>query len=168
MKKVYLIGIGGIGISALVQYYLSQGDKVIGSDLTDNETIRQLREKGISIFIGPHQKDHLPLDTDLVVYSAAVPKNNPERLKAEQLRQQGKNIVILSYAEALGQISQKYTTIAISGTHGKSTTVAMTNLVLTQAGLDPTVFVGTKLKELNGENFRRGKSRYLILEADEW
>lgn len=168
MKKIYLIGIGGIGISALARYYLSEGAKIIGSDLSSNETTEKLIKEGAQIFIGPHQSKHLPDDINLVVYSAAVPKDNPERQKALQLQTQNNQLEILSYPQALGKISQQYFTIAVSGTHGKSTTVAMTSLILMEAGLDPTIFIGTKLKEFPEGNFRKGKSRYLVLEADEW
>lgn len=167
MMRIYFIGIGGIGISALARYYLSEGDKVMGSNLVANETTEELIEGGVQIFIGPHQSEHLPNDIDLVVYSTAVPEDNPERQKAIRLRKGKKLLEVLSYPQALGKISQKYFTIAISGTHGKSTTVAMTSLMLIEAGLDPTVFVGTKLKEFPERNFRQGKSRYLVLEADE-
>ena len=168
MKKAYFIGIGGIGISSLARYYLSENFEVFGSDLAPSETTEELEQEGVHLFIGPQKPEHLPKDLSIVVYSAAVPVHNPERARAVELQKENPHLKILSYPQALGEISQRYFTIAISGTHGKSTTVAMTNLILSEAGLDPTVFAGTKLKELNGKNFHRGKSRYLILEADEW
>ena len=72
----------------------------------------------------------------------------------------------MSYPEALGELTKKYFTVAVSGTHGKSTTSAMISLILIKSGLDPTVIIGTKLKEFDDSNFREGKSKYLIIEAD--
>jgi len=161
--NIHFIGIGGIGVSALAQYYLSSGHKVSGSDLVSSETTELLKNKGIKITIGKHKTKNLSKNTDLVIYSPAVQKNNLE-LKAARKNK----IKCQSYPEALGDLTKKYFTIAISGTHGKSTTTAMTALVLIKVGLDPTVILGTKLKEFNNSNFRKGKSKYLIIEADEW
>ena len=168
MKKIYFIGIGGIGISSLAHYYLSQGIEVIGSDLSANETTEELKREGAKIFIGPQEANHLPVNLEMVIYSKAVPEDNAERKRALELQSQNNQIEVLSYPQALGKISRSYFTIAISGTHGKSTTVAMTSLVLTENKIDPTVFIGTKLKEFSNQNFRKGKSHYLLLEADEW
>jgi len=160
--KIHLIGIGGIGVSALAQYYLSKGHKVSGSDLVASEITEMLKEKGIKIFIGNFAKN-IEKDFDLVVYSPAVPKNSPELRKAKQLK-----IKIQSYPEALGDLTKEYYTIAVAGAHGKSTTTAMVGLVLTAAGLDPTVIVGTKVKEFGNSNFREGKSKLLVIEACEY
>jgi len=161
--NIHFIGIGGIGVSALAQYYLSNGHKIRGSDLVSSETTELLKKKGIKIIIGEHKTENLSKNTDLVIYSPAVSKNNPE-LKIAQKNK----IKCQSYPEALGELTKKYFTIAISGTHGKSTTTAMTALILIKAGLDPTVILGTKLKEFGNSNFRKGQSKYLIIEADEW
>jgi len=166
--KIHFIGIGGIGVSALAQYYLVKGHEVSGSDLALSEVTQFLNEKGIKITIGKHRTENLPKDVDLVVHSPAVQKDNPELLEARKIETERGNLQILSYPEALGELTKKYFTIAVSGTHGKSTTSSMIALVLMKAGLDPTVFVGTKLKELGGTNFRIGKSKYLVIEADEW
>lgn len=160
--KVYFIGIGGIGVSALVQYYLSKGHIVSGADLVSSEIVEFLKEKGVKIIIGPHSENNLSNDTDLVIYSPAVNNSNPEYKKAKEL-----DIKLQSYPEALGDLTKQYFTIAVSGTHGKSTTVSMLALVLTRSGLDPTVIVGTKLKEFENTNFRAGKSKILVIEADE-
>ena len=105
----------------------------------------------------------MPKDADLVIHSPAVKPDNPEIKQAKKLK-----IKIQTYPQALGDLTKEYFTIAISGTHGKSTTCAMIALILMKAGLDPTVIIGTKLKEFNGNNFRIGKSKYLVIEADEW
>jgi len=161
--NIHLIGIGGIGISALAQYYLSNGHKVKGSDLVSSEITEFLKNKGIKIVIGKHRIKNILKGTDLVIYSPAVQKNNLELKTAKKNK-----IKCQSYPEALGDLTKEYFTIAISGTHGKSTTTAMTSLILIKAGLDPTVILGTKLKEFGNSNFRKGKSKYLVIEADEW
>ena len=150
--KVHFIGIGGIGISALAQYYLAQGLQVSGSDLVSSEITKSLEKMGIKISIG---KNVFKKDADLTIYSPAV-----------NVRRRTSNI--LSYPEALGNLTKKHFTIAVCGTHGKSTTTAMLSLILIKAGFDPTVIVGTKVKEFGDSNFRLGKSRYLVIEACEY
>ena len=145
--KIHFIGIEGIGVSALVGYYLAKGHKVSGSDLV----------------LGPHKAKNVPKDADLVIHSPAVQPDNPEVKQAKKLK-----IKIQTYPQALGDLTKEYFTIAVSGTHGKSTTCAMISLILIKAGLDPTVIIGTKLKEFGNKNFRIGKSKYLVIEADEW
>ena len=169
-NKIYFIGIGGIGASALAKYYLKKGYQVSGSDLVPSEITKALEKIGAKIFIGHHKAKNLSKNTDLVIYSPAVPKNNQELKTAEKL-----GIKCLSYPEALGKLTEQYFTIAVSGTHGKSTTTSMIGLLLTKAGLDPTVIVGTKLKEWSFSNCRvgkpirqaQGKIQYLVIEADE-
>lgn len=160
--KVHFIGIGGIGVSALAQYYLAKGDKISGSDLVSSEITDFLKEKGVKVFIG-NRADNINKDLDLVIYSPAVKPDNPEFEKAKNL-----GLELKSYPEALGELTRKYFTIAIAGAHGKSTTTAMIGLVLIKAELDPTVIVGTKLKEFGGSNFRTGKSKFLVIEACEY
>ena len=200
--RIHFIGIGGIGVSALATYYLEKGHMVSGSDLAETEITKALVEKGAHIVIGPHRAENVPWDARMVVYSPAVQRTNPEREEAERIREraseearldfagrsrvdlssQAENqFAVLSYPEALGELTKEYYTIAISGTHGKSTTTSMIGLILEKAGLDPTVIVGTKVKEFGpstgsgqGSNCRVGKSEYLhkgkplmVIEADE-
>lgn len=160
--NIHFIGIGGIGVSALAQYYFEKKHKVSGSDLVNSEIIQELKKKGIKIFIGKHKKENLLTDTNLVIYSPAVQGDNPELKEAKK-----RKIKTFSYPEALGELTKQHFTIAITGTHGKSTTTAMTGLLLIKAGLDPTVIVGTKLKEFNNGNYRAGKSQCLVIEACE-
>lgn len=162
IKKVYFVGIGGIGVSALAKMMLLLGKKVVGSDLSFSEITNDLEKKGAKIFIG-HQKENLDRRTDLLIYSPAVPENNPERMVAKEL-----NIQEISYPEFLGELSKDYFTIAVSGTNGKTTTTAMLGLILEKAGLDPTVIVGSEVKSFPEGNFRLGKSRYLVVEGCEW
>ncbi len=161
--KVHFIGIGGIGVSALAKYYLKTGHQVTGSDLVFSEITETLEKLGVKIFIGKHKTKNVTKNVDLVVYTPAAKPDNPEILKAKVLR-----IKLLSYPEALGELTKSHFTIAVSGTHGKSTTTAMIGLLLAKAGLDPTVIVGTKLKEFGNSNCRVGESKYLVIEADEW
>ena len=151
MKKIHFIGIGGIGVSALARYYIEKGNDVSGSDLVSSEITKALKKSGAKIVIG---KNKIPENADLIIYSPAV-----------YVKHRASNI--LSYPEALGELTRQYFTIAVSGTHGKSTTCAMLSLILIKAGFDPTVIIGTKLKEFQDTNFRPGKSKYLIIEADE-
>lgn len=161
MQKVHFIGIGGIGVSALAQIYLHQGNQISGSDQKSSDLIEKLQQSGAKIQIG-HSETNIS-DQDLVIYSPAIPPDNPELLAARE-----KGIECLSYPQALGRFSEDYFTIAIAGTHGKSTTTAMTALSLTAAGLDPTVIIGTKVFEFNNQNYRVGKSKILVIEACEY
>ena len=142
----HFIGIGGIGVSALAKYYKSKGHKISGSDIA----------------LKGHAARNIPKETDLVVYSPAVKPDNPEIKEAKR-----RKIKLQSYPQALGELTKQYFTIAVAGTHGKSTTTAMIGLILTKAGLDPTVIVGTKVKEFGNSNCRTGKSAYLVIEACE-
>ena len=165
-QRVHFIGIGGIGISALARYFLSQGYFVSGSDIFSSDITNELKKDGINIYIG-HKHKNISKFNELVIYSAAISKDNIELKTALNFK-----IPVKSYAEALGELTKKYKTVAVSGTCGKSTTTAMLSLVFIKAGFNPTVIIGTKLKEFNlsnniGTNFRKGKSDYLIIEADE-
>lgn len=160
-QKVYLIGIGGIGMSALAQYYASQGREVAGSDRERSPTTEMLEKKGIKVLIG-QSAENVPQDAGLVVYSAAVLPENVERMRAEEL-----GIPQLSYPEALGQATEGKRLLAVVGTHGKTTTTAMIGKILVDAGYDPTVVVGSVVSEW-GSNFRQGSSDIFVIEACEY
>jgi UDP-N-acetylmuramate--alanine ligase len=162
IKKVHIIGIGGIGISAVAKLMIEKGKEVTGTDMVDSDLIKSLQEIGAKIEIGEHAADNLPKDTDLVVYTAAVPDDNLELVKARKL-----NIEILNYFQFLGQFSADKYTIAVTSTHGKTTTTALTGLIFDRAKFDPTVIVGSKITEWQG-NLRKGKSKYFIVEACEY
>jgi len=161
--KVHFIGIGGIGVSALARYYLAKGNIISGSDLISSEITRALEKLGAKIFIGPHKATSLTPNVKKVIYSVAVKPTNPELKKAQKL-----GIQIQSYPQALGELTKQYFTIAVCGAHGKGTTTAMISLILIKAGLDPTVIIGTKLREFGDSNCRVGESKYLVIEADEY
>ena len=149
-------------MSALARYYFSSGWKVSGSDLAESEITKDLEKEGIEIKIG-HDENNFRDDAERVVYSVAVGKDNPELKKAERL-----GVKTSTYAEALAELTREYFTIAVSGSHGKGTTTAMLALIMIEAGMDPTVIIGTRLKEFGGSNFKSGKSKYLLIEADEY
>ena len=164
---IHFIGIGGIGVSALAKYHITKGNAVSGSDVMNSEIVEGIKKLGAEVVIGPHKAENVPKATELVIHSPAVTKDNPEYLQAEE-----SDIRILSYPESLGELTKTHFTIAVSGTHGKSTTASMIGLLLVTAGLDPTVIVGTKLKEFDNSNCRVGKGEFrgkplLVIEADE-
>ncbi|KKP42831.1 MAG: UDP-N-acetylmuramate-L-alanine ligase [Parcubacteria group bacterium GW2011_GWA2_33_14] len=160
--KIHFIGIGGIGVSALAQYYLEKGDEISGSDLASSEITDFLQNKGVRIVIS-NKAENIQKDFNEVIYSPAVKSDNPEYQEAKRL-----GITLKSYPEALGELTNQYSTIAISGSHGKSTTTAMVALILIKAGLNPTVIIGTKLKEFGNNNFKMGQGEYLVIEACEY
>lgn len=160
--KYYFIGIGGIGMSGLAEYLAQKGHIVTGSDTTGTIITERLEKKGIKIFYG-HSGSNLTEDTDIVVYTSAVKQDNPELKKAKEL-----NIEFIKRAEMLGRIVNDKYLIAVSGSHGKTTTTAMIAKVLIEDGLDPTVFVGGSIDFLEGGASRTGKGKIAIVEADEY
>ena len=160
-RHVHFVGIGGIGVSALAEIAKSQGIKVTGSDMKSSEVTELLEKNGIHVSIG-HDAENV-VDADLVVYSTAVSAENPELVKAREMM-----IPVLTRAEALGAIMENYnTSIAVSGTHGKTTTTSMVSLILENAKYDPTVLVGGILNEFQS-NVVVGHSKYFVTEACEY
>ncbi len=159
--KVHFIGIGGIGVSAIARMMLAEGNKVSGSDQSASEIVTALSTLGVDIKFG-HAAGNIPADLDLVVYTIALADDNPELVEAKR-----RGIEALTYPEMLGRISADKYTIAVAGTHGKTTTTAMLAQIFIDAGLDPTVIVGSLLKDSHS-NFIAGKSKYLITEACEY
>lgn len=161
-RKVFFIGIGGIGISAIARMMHLEGKDVSGSDMSDGELTRELRELGIRIVIG-QGFELIPTDTDLIVYTVAIPHYDPKLFK--QVADSG--IPYKSYPQMLGIVTADKYTIAIAGTHGKTTTTAMIAKILMDAELDPSVIVGSLLKEYKS-NLIIGKSEYFLVEACEY
>jgi len=150
-------------MSALAQWYKRDGWQVTGSDGDQSIITDSLKKSGIKVSIATENSKMIDAKTDLIVYSNAVPADHPERVKASAF-----GVTELSYPQALGQLTKSKKTIAVSGTHGKSTTTAMAALILIEAGFDPTVIIGTRIPQLRNNNFRFGKSEWLVIEADEY
>lgn len=159
--RVYLIGIGGISMSGIAQMLLEDKCIVSGSDRTASPLTDKLCEMGIKVYIG-HNADNIH-DCDLVVYSAAIKEDNPERVRASEL-----GITQIDRAEMLGIIMKGYECpIAVSGTHGKTTTSGMLTHIFMENGKNPTVTVGGQLDIIHG-NVHVGGKRYFIAEACEY
>ncbi|OHA18494.1 MAG: hypothetical protein A2664_00935 [Candidatus Taylorbacteria bacterium RIFCSPHIGHO2_01_FULL_46_22b] len=161
-QNIHILGIGGIGISALARLCLEEEKEVSGQDTASSPVIVELKKAGVKIFIG-QSIARIPKGTDLIVYSEALEQRAPEFL--ERVRKL--SIPMLSYPQALGELSKQKKTVAIAGTHGKTTTTAMVAHALLDAELDPTVVVGSILKDQNS-NFIFGRGEHLVVEADEY
>ncbi len=162
LKKIFFCGIGGIGVSAIARILNEKGIIVKGSDISESDLTNTLENEGISVFY-KHDENNLDEDTELFIYTTAIKEDNPEFSKAKKHK-----IKTLTYAEALAKLSEEHKLIAITGTHGKTTTTAFTSLILEKNNEDPTIIVGTLLKELANKNYKSGKSNYLVIEACEY
>ncbi len=160
-EKIYCIGIGGIGLSALAQYLKALGHDVKGSDREASRVTELLESKDIPVAI-PQEAENVRGDTQLVIYSAAVPEDNPERVRAREL-----GIPQASYFEALGKATEGKRVIAVAGTHGKTTTTAMIAKILADAGRSPSAIVGSIVIDF-GSNFLDGTSDIIVVEACEY
>jgi UDP-N-acetylmuramate--alanine ligase len=159
---IHMVGIGGISMSGIAKILVNLGYKVSGSDSNLSNITDSLKEYGINVIEGHHPES--VLNSGLVVYSAAIKQDNPELVKAREL-----GIPTIERADFLGEITKHFSeTIAISGTHGKTTTTSMTSLCFVEAGKDPTIQVGAQLRQLNNNNYRVGNSEYFIVEACEY
>ncbi len=161
IKHIHFVGIGGIGMSGIAEILLSQGFIISGSDLSRSETTDRLSSLGMKISIG-HSTENLQ-EADVLVYSSAVNLENPEVAAAIQ-----RKIPVIKRSEMLAECMRMKYGIGIAGTHGKTTTTSMVGLVLTEAGIDPTIIVGGKLSSLGGTNARLGHSNFIVVEADEF
>ncbi len=160
--RVHFIGIGGISMSGLAEILLQENFQVSGSDAHESPLTKRLEEKGATIYIG-QRASNIEDSIDLVVYTAAIHPDNPEYACVVK-----KGIPLLTRAELLGQIMANYSMpIAVSGTHGKTTTTSMISHMLLEGGCDPTVTVGGILPAIGG-NIRVGKSGFFVTEACEY
>lgn len=160
---IYMLGIGGIGMSALARYYHSQGHTVAGYDRTPSPLTRQLEDEGMAIHY-EDRPDLLPAHIDFVVYTPAVPKDLKE---FEVLRQN--NIKIMKRAAALGKVTEGHFTIAVAGTHGKTTTTAMVAHILNECGRSTTAFIGGIANNFNSNLLlSKEKDFVIVVEADEF
>ena len=159
---VYFMGIGGISMSGLAEILLQEGFTVSGSDMKESEITEILKNLGARIFIG-QKAENISDDIDLVVYTAAIHADNPEFVEVKR-----RNIPMLTRAQLLGQIMLNYKYgVAVSGTHGKTTTTSMLSYVLLEAQTDPTISIGGMLDAIGG-NIRVGHSDYFVTEACEY
>ncbi|MCL4415189.1 MAG: Mur ligase domain-containing protein, partial [Actinobacteria bacterium] len=156
-KKFYLIGIGGAGMSAIAIVLNGMGYHVAGSDIKESRYTNLLKNEGLLVNIGHDGKN--VEGWDAVIFSTAIPKDNPELAAAGE-----KRIPIFSRGDILAWILNGKKGIAVTGTHGKTTTTSMISLILRGMELDPTIIVGGELNEL-GSNARFGNSDYIIAEA---
>ena len=159
IQRIHLVGIGGSGMGGIAEVLLNLGYEVQGSDLKRNPVTERLARLGVKIFIG-HAAENLS-DSDVVVVSSAVNRANPEVAAAL-----AKRIPVVPRAEMLGELMRFRYSIAVAGTHGKTTTTSLVASVLAEAGLDPTFVIGGRLKSADS-NARLGAGRYLVAEADE-
>ena len=160
--SVYFVGIGGISMSGLGEILADAGFTVSGSDRSRSALTERLEARGITVFYG-QRAENITDNIDCVVFTSAIGKDNPEYIAAHE-----RNIPCLTRAELLGQIMKNYSTpIAVSGTHGKTTTTAMLSKVLLHADMDPTLSIGGIFKDIGG-NIRIGKSEYFVTEACEY
>src|SRR6201994_4548648 len=159
IQCIHLVGIGGSGMGGIAEVLLNLGYQVQGSDIKSNAVTQRLARLGATIFVG-HSAEHLG-QADVVVVSSAVNRANPEVAAALV-----KRIPVVPRAEMLGELMRFRYSVAVAGTHGKTTTTSLVASVLAEAGLDPTFVIGGRLKSADS-NARLGAGRYLVAEADE-
>jgi UDP-N-acetylmuramate--alanine ligase len=156
---LHFVGIGGIGMSAIAEVLLQLGYEISGSDVSDSDVVDKLKNLGAKIYIG-HKEENFPND-GILVYSSAIPKDNPEYCKALRL-----NRPIMRRAEILADLMRLKKSIAIAGSHGKTTTSGMVATIFAEANLNPTYIIGGVISAL-GNHARAGTGDWLIAEADE-
>ncbi|MGM0482249.1 MAG: UDP-N-acetylmuramate--L-alanine ligase [Patescibacteria group bacterium] len=165
-ENIHFSGIGGIGMSALARMFLSKNINVSGSDQSKTKITESLSKEGATIFY-EESRGNINEYCDALIYTPALSGDHPELVEAAE-----RNIPVFSYPEALGFVSKEIFTIAVSGTHGKTTTTAMIAHILKEAGMDPTVIVGSLLKDWGegdgGSNFLAGSGKYFVVEACEY
>ncbi|PCI38005.1 MAG: UDP-N-acetylmuramate--L-alanine ligase [Elusimicrobia bacterium] len=159
VRHIHFVGIGGIGMSGIAQVLLNLGYRVSGSDLKGTELTRRLKKAGATVFEGHHARN--VRGAEVVVTSTAIGGKNPEVKEARRQR-----IPVIKRVEMLAELARLKRTIAVTGTHGKTTTTAMIGVAMQGAGLDPTVIVGGQVADL-GSNAKLGLGDYLVAEADE-
>lgn len=162
MKTYYFLGIGGIGMSAIARYFLLKGDNIFGYDLTRTELTQELEKEGMSI-VYEDNIDLLPKDIDMVIYTPAIPKDNTIFNYFIN-----SNTPILKRSEILAEITRDKKTIAISGTHGKTTVSTMVAHLLNNSSIGCSAFLGGISKDINSNFLFNSNSEYVVVEADEY
>jgi UDP-N-acetylmuramate--alanine ligase len=160
-KKIHFVGIGGIGMSGLAQLCADHGAGVSGCDREPSPVTELLEKKGVRLVIG-HAAEHVTSETELLVYSDAVHEDNVERMRATEL-----DVEQLSYFALLGKVSREMKTVAVAGTHGKTTTTGMLAKILVDGGAQPTAVIGSIVKDFNS-NYVRGEGELFVAEACEY
>jgi UDP-N-acetylmuramate--alanine ligase len=160
-KKIHMVGIGGIGMSGIARVLKRWGAEISGSDLCASPVTEELVRIGIPVSLG-QRKEHVPAGTELLVTSAAVGRDNPEQMEGRR-----RNLPIMKYAQILGLLMKETLGIAVSGTHGKTTTTAMVAHLLSRAGLGPTFLIGGIVPDLGGSS-GVGDGDYFVVEACEY
>ncbi|MBN1807447.1 MAG: UDP-N-acetylmuramate--L-alanine ligase [Planctomycetes bacterium] len=158
-RRIHFVGAGGIGMSALALLVSESGAEVSGCDLVDGKGVQLLRRNGIPVDIG-HSPSHVA-ESDIVVFSSAVPRSHPELAAVEE-----SGAMLLSREHMLSMVMRERRGVGVTGAHGKTTTTWLLARILAAAGFDPTVLVGGIIDEING-NFRRGKGEIFVTEVDE-
>jgi len=159
VKGIHFVGIGGIGMSGIAEVLVNLGYHISGSDVQNSETTARLQKLGAQVVIG-HTAENIG-NADVVVTSTAVKANNPEVIEAHR-----KNIPVIPRAEMLAELLKMKFSVAVSGSHGKTTTTSMISTILARGGLDPTMVIGGKLASI-GSNARLGDGEIIVAEADE-
>ncbi len=159
VRRIHFVGIGGIGMSGIAEVLLNLGYDVSGSDAQQNDTTLRLQNLGARVALG-HDAANIG-NADVVVTSTAVKKDNPEVSEAHR-----RNIPVIPRAEMLAELLKMKFSVAVSGSHGKTTTTSMVSTILAQGGLDPTMVIGGKLASI-GSNARLGDGEIIVAEADE-
>ena len=159
VKRIHFVGIGGIGMSGIAEVLLNLGYGISGSDVQSSDTSKRLQRLGAVVAVG-HAAENIG-NADVVVTSTAVKQDNPEVVEAHR-----KNIPVIPRAEMLAELLKMKFSVAVSGSHGKTTTTSMVSTLLAEGGLDPTMVIGGKLASI-GSNARLGDGDIIVAEADE-
>ena len=161
IKRIHFIGIGGSGMCPLAEILMSEGYEISGSDMNEGETLDKMKGYGIPVYMG-HAAENIS-GAELVVYSAAVKESNPERVAAKE-----QDIPCIERSVMLGVVTRRYKrSIAVAGTHGKTTTTAMLSQLLIGSGFDPSAIIGGKLPFIGGNSYV-GQSDIIVCEACEY
>ena len=159
VRNIHFVGIGGAGMIGIARVLLKIRYKISGSDILDSYDLQRLRNDGAKVSIG-HSKENIK-NANLLVVSSAIDKNNPELIQAKK-----DSITTIPRAEMLGSLMIGYESVAVAGSHGKTTTTSMIAKIISAANLSPTYVVGGKILSTD-ENSDLGEGKYIVVEADE-